>query len=128
MTAFDELSPRERDLARALHAGLRGREGEPDLVVGARLRAARARAVEAGAQPRRGTWLYASGGLVAAAAVAVLLVLRPPQPANSPTPAGGTARTVSADAIDILTDDLDAEFYEDLDLYRWLEREHDGAA
>jgi hypothetical protein len=25
-----------------------------------------------------------------------------------------------ADALEVLTDDLDADFYEDLELYRWL--------
>jgi hypothetical protein len=53
--------------------------------------------------------------------------MRPPQ-STTPGAGSGSARAPQAEALDVLTDDVDADLYEDLDLYRWLEREHDGAA
>jgi hypothetical protein len=128
MTGFDELSPRDKVLAERLHSGLRQREPSLGLTTTVRLRAARARAVGAAGEPaRRTSWLYASGGLATAVAIATLLVLRPSQVGPTSMPDSGVHAT-RAEAFDVLTDDVDAEFYEDLDLYRWLERGRDGAA
>lgn len=128
MTGFDELSPHDEALAAGLRAGLRQRETALDIGTTVRLRAARARAVGAAGEPaRRTSWLYASGGLATAVAIATLLVLRPSQ--VGPTSAtDGSAHAARAEAFEVLTDDVDADFYEDLDLYRWLERGRDGAA
>lgn len=128
MTGPDDLPPRDQSLAEGLRTALRERETALDLNTTARLRAARARAVGAAGEPvRRTNWLYASSGLATAAAIAAVLVLRPPQiePASAPE---GNARSTKAEAFDVLTDDVDADFYEDLDLYRWLDRGRDGAA
>ena len=124
MRPFDELPEADRVLAQSLHATLQSGE-DLDFVTRSRLRAARARALAAAAPRPRG-WLYASGGLTAAAIVAAVIVLRIPAPV---TPhATDTATTAQAEAIEILTDDEDADFYEDLELYRWLDRNHDGSA
>jgi hypothetical protein len=124
MSTFDELPDAERLLAQSLRTSLRADE-ELDFVTASRLRAARARALATPRHAPRG-WLYASSGLAAAAIVAAVIVLRMPGPAlPHAVEAGATAQ---ADAIEILTDDVDADFYEDLELYRWLDRNHDGAA
>jgi hypothetical protein len=124
MSTFDELPDAERQLAQSLRASLRADE-DLDFVTASRLRAARARALAAPRPAPRG-WLYASGGLTAAAIVAAVIVLRMPLPTLPHAAETGT--TAQADAIEILTDDEDADFYEDLELYRWLDRNHDGAA
>ncbi|MFT4045272.1 MAG: hypothetical protein QM661_01115, partial [Solimonas sp.] len=68
------------------------------------------------APPRNRHWQWAVwGGATAALAVLLLAVLMP-RPVLMPR--GGAA--ASAETLDVLTDDVDPEFYEDLDLYRWL--------
>ena len=127
MSPFKELPEADQQLAQSLQAGLRASE-ELDYVTASRLRAARARAVAAARRPARGG-LYASGGLTAAAIVAAVLLLQAPhlsQVAAPPFPESGAG--TQADALDVLTDEVDADFYEDLDLYRWLARSHDGDA
>jgi hypothetical protein len=111
MSEFEELDERDRALAQRLRVQLRASE-DLDYVTQARLSAARARAVarvgETTASRHTGWWV-ATGGLTAAAVLAVMLVLRTPQ-SVAPT----------ADAFELLTDDVDPEFYQDLDLYQWL--------
>lgn len=106
MSDFEELDERDRALARKLRAQLRASE-ELDYVTQAKLSAARARAVAATHRPT-GWWM--AGGLTAAAVLAAVLVLRTPQ-AIAPS---GT------DTLELLTDDLEPEFYQDLDMYQWL--------
>jgi ferric-dicitrate binding protein FerR (iron transport regulator) len=123
MSAFDDLPEADQRLARSLQSTLRASE-ELDYVTAARLRAARARALAPLPHPMR-NWLYASGGLTAAVLVAVLVLWRQPL-ADAPVAAdiaGG-----QADVLDVLTDEVDADFYDDLDLYRWLDRSQDGRA
>ena len=124
MSTFDELPEAERELAQSLRATLRAGD-DLDYVTSSRLRAARARALVT-AQPKPRGWLYATGGLTAAALVAAVIVLR--MPSFGLSHSVDTAATAQADAIEILTDDVDADFYEDLELYRWLDRNHDGTA
>ena len=124
MTAFDDLSAQDQELARSLQATLRANESL-DYVTAAKLRAARARALSHTKRAAR-SWLFASSGLTAAAIVAVVLVLRMP---HSGVPVATEAPASSqVEALDVLTDDVDADFYEDLDLYQWLARNQDGAA
>jgi len=106
MNEFEDLDPADRALAQKLQERLRATE-DLDYVTRAKLSAARARAVSA--LPRRTTWWMATGGLTAAAVLAVVLVLRMPQ-----------ATTTTADALELMTDELEPEFYQDLDLYQWL--------
>ena len=119
MSEFDELDEHDRDLARRLRAQLLASE-ELDPVTRARLAAARARAVgESGATAARHTgWWLATGGLTAAAVLAVMLVLRTPQ----------SAVPTTADSLELLTDDVDPEFYQDLDMYQWLAESGAGSA
>ena len=116
MSDLDDLPPEQRRLATTLRARLRASE-ELDYVSRSRLAAARARALEA-ATPRPATWMLATGGLAAAAILAVLLVLPPREASTLP----------ASDTLDLLTDELEPEFYEDLDLYRWLEEDGAGHA
>jgi hypothetical protein len=112
---LDDLTETERARALKLRELLRGSE-RLDALTASRLAAARARAVDASAGPSPRRWLWASGGLTAAV-VAALLVLQSGAMQRSRTdPADASA----AEAIEVLTDDVDADLYEDLDMYRWL--------
>ena len=71
----------------------------------------------------RATWWWTSGGLTAAALAAATLLLLSP---SARTP-GIRGEATSADALDVLTDEVDPELYEDLDLYRWLAQEGNRA-
>jgi hypothetical protein len=106
MSDFEDLDERDRALARKLRAQLRAGE-ELDYVTRAKLSAARARAVAATHRPT-GWWM--AGGLTAASVLAAFLVLRMP---NSAAPS-------TADTLELMTDELDPEFYQDLDMYQWL--------
>jgi hypothetical protein len=82
----------------------------------ARLRAARRRALEAGARGR--AWFVAGGvaaGVVVATVLAMLL---------SP-PAGGPPVTAGLEQLEMLAD-ADLDLYNDLEFYRWL-AEHPDA-
>ena len=107
MNDFDDLDERDRALARKLRSQLRASENL-DYVTQAKLSAARARAVADARRPAG--WWFATGGLTAAALLAVVLVLRMPQ----------TAPPSTADSLELMTDELEPEFYQDLDLYQWL--------
>jgi hypothetical protein len=112
---FEELSRDEERLALQVRRHLR--EGdELDPVVRSRLAAARARALEAAA-PRRRHPLFAAVGSVAAALVLAVLVLLPER---------GGPEVQAFDAIEVVTDEFGPEFYEDLDLYRWIDAEDAG--
>lgn len=107
MSDFEDLDEADRALAQRLRTQLRASE-ELDYVTQAKLGAARARAIAAA--PRHTGWWLASGGLAAAAVLAVMLVVRTPHPV-APT---------TVDALELLADDVDPEFYQDLDMYQWL--------
>lgn len=114
---LDDLDEAHRAAALKLRAVLRESE-RVDAVTASKLASARARAVDAAApasSPPR--WLWASGGLTAAAVVAALLVL---QFGGSQRWRADPAEASAVEAIEVLTDDVDADFYEDLDMYRWL--------
>jgi cytochrome c-type biogenesis protein CcmH/NrfG len=113
---LNDLDDAHRAAALKLREVLRASE-HVDPLTASRLARARARAVAesgSGSSPR---WIWASGGLTAAAVVAAVLLMQ----------FGGWQRwradpagTNVADAIEVLTHDVDADFYEDLDMYRWL--------
>jgi hypothetical protein len=89
----------------------------------ARLRAARRRAVEAAG--RRGAGLrWALVPVAVAAALAVWLLL----PRAAVTPGAPPVNAASADTLDLLTDERGPAFYQNLDLYRWLEDGEDPRA
>jgi hypothetical protein len=124
MSAFDELSGPDQHLAQRLQSSLHSGENL-DGVTAAQLRAARARAV-ATVRPRSHGWWLTSGGLTAAVLIAVALVVGLPR---GTSPGVGEAGTdAQAEVFEVLTDDVETDFYEDLDLYRWLGRTEDGAA
>jgi len=119
MAMMNPTPPQDERLAAELRRALRQSEAI-DPAVAAQLRAARARALHAA--PRRRPWLWA----VPAAAMAVLVAAlwlpgrAPPAPA---APLAGTA----ADAVEVLSDEQSPEFYQDLELYEWLEQEGNHA-
>ena len=112
---LEELDEAQRELALKLRGTLRDSENV-DVVTSSRLARARARALAESAPPPRPTWIWASGGLTAAAIVAALLL----QSGGLQRWRAEPAEASAADAIEVLTDEMDADFYEDLELYRWL--------
>ena len=112
---FEELDDSQRALARKLRTTLRESE-QVDAVTSTRLARARAYALAEGTSPRP-TWIWATGGLTAAAIVAALLLI---QFSGLQRWRADPAEASAADAIEVLTDEMDADFYEDLELYRWL--------
>lgn len=118
----DDLSAEERVWADSAGKALRESENSLDAVTLMRLRAARARAVDAAtprALPQR--WGWALPAAVAAGLFAVVVV---PQLMLTRGPAVNVAE---AETLDVLTDEMDPEFYENLDLYLWLEESSDSA-
>lgn len=113
---FDELDDAQRALALKLRASLRDSE-RLDAATAAKLAQARALAVSQATSSRSRPLLWASGGLTAALLVAAVLLL---QPGGLSPWRAETQDSSVADAFDVLTDDVDAELYEDLELYRWL--------
>jgi hypothetical protein len=123
----DRDTEAEGRFTEAVRGALRGSE-RFDVVTESKLRAARARALDAARAPPR-AWrspaAFASA-LLAIVAMASAWWLRMAPGADDPDIA-------PLEALDVLTDDLDPEFYQDLDLYRWLARPaadsaEDGAA
>lgn len=116
----DRGDPQAADLAfaRQLRDALRDSE-TLDYVTRARLGAARARAVAEARKPRglgATHWLGLGGALAAGLLVAVLAPWR----AGVPVPVAPTS-IAHGDTLELLLDENDPEFYEDLDLYRWIE-------
>ena len=116
---FEEMDERQRALARRLRKTLRDSEEAPDPIASARLAQARARAVAATTRTRPRLWVF-GGGLTAAVLLVALLVLSPPLQQITPE----TSETAALEAMDVLTDDLDNDFYEDLEMYRWLAQDN----
>lgn len=99
---------------------LRNSESDIDFVSVSRLRAARARAVDAARRPGRGTtgWWTVPGAAVSALALAWLLVsgrLMPPL-GNG----GGAAAVPQVEVIETLADDKTNGVYDDIEFYQWL--------
>jgi hypothetical protein len=114
---FDELDDAMRATALSLRSRLRASE-RVDAATASRLASARAQAVAQSGPASAPRWVWASGGLTAAAVVAAVLLLQFGTLQRWRTDRGdGTA----AEAIEVLTDDVDSDFYEDLDLYRFIE-------
>lgn len=107
--------------------GLRGllRDSENlDMVTAAKLRAARARALDATQKPAR-PWVWA----VPAAAMAVLVAaLWMPAVQNPAVPVPVAGPTVASEALDVLVDEQSPEFYQELEMYEWLEQQEAGRA
>lgn len=91
---------------------LRRSEQDIDPVSAAKLAAARRRAL---APPRRSpAWLALPGALAAATALWLLL---PAQPAVNPPPPAALE-----DTLELATEDLGPEFYDNLELIQWLDQ------
>lgn len=107
---------RERELSDALRRTLRESESI-DYVTASRLSAARKRAMAtAGHGASRWQRAAMSGALLAALLIAVFAPWRnltPDAPAVS-------ADTAHLESLDVLGDEMEPEFYRDLDLYQWL--------
>lgn len=122
----NDLTPEERQWSDSAGAALRRSETQLDAVLTARLRAARARALaEASARPA--PWIAAPGlswlsgaGVGATLAIGLLAWTLLPKTAVLPEPAGNV-NLAGVDALELLTDEQGPDFYENLDLYLWLE-------
>jgi hypothetical protein len=114
MTPEPQGDPHEA-LAKRLQELLR--DSEPvDELTAARLSAARRRALDSRQRGPRLSWLWAPGGAVAAAVVAGILLRGVADPEAPVTPTA----IAPAEVIDMLNEEVDPEFYEDLEMYRWL--------
>jgi hypothetical protein len=113
------------ELARRLREALRQSEAEVDPMTAIRLRAARARAMDA-AKPQRSAWLWAVPAATAATAVLVATLWLPGSPTPGPAAPAAT-ESVALEALDVLADEQGPEFYQNLELYEWLEREAPSA-
>ena len=94
-----------------------------DMVTAAKLRAGRARALDAARTPAR-PWVWA----VSAGAMAVLVAtlwMPAVQTTTAPVPSAGS--TVASEALDVLVDEQSPEFYQDLEMYEWMDQEAGSA-
>ncbi len=112
----NDLTPEERTWMESAGQALRASENEFDAVTTARLRAARARAMAAVSE-RNSPWLLAAPAALTAALLAWTLL---PRTALQPEPVTAV-NLAGLDALELLTDEQGPEFYENLDLYLWLE-------
>lgn len=122
----NDLTPEERQWSDSAGEALRRSEIQLDAVLTARLRAARARAL-AEASTRPALWGAAPGlpwlssvGAGATLAIGLLAWMLLPKTGVLPE-AAGTVNLAGADALELLTDEQGPDFYENLDLYLWLE-------
>ncbi|HSW12522.1 MAG TPA: hypothetical protein VLI06_06750 [Solimonas sp.] len=115
---MNDIGPEQERFTAALRRALRDSESL-DMVTAARLRAARARALDA--RPAARPWLWAVPTAAMAVLVAALWLPATP-PAVTPQSPPSTAK-VASEALDVLTDEQAPEFYQDLELYEWLEQE-----
>lgn len=112
-----ELDDTNRAFAEAARAALRDSERTLDRTALVRLRAARALAVAQTEKPRRHlTWAIPVGAVSAGLLVFALLPQRVPM-----------ADTQGVEALEILADDMGPEFYQELDLYEWLDAQGEPA-
>jgi len=121
----DDLDAEQAAFAADLAQRLRNSE-QLDFVTTSRLSAARARALDAARRPQSPLWgAFGGGRLALAGAVAVAAVtgalLLHPQAARQPDPAPVAMR---GDALDLLLDEQDPQFYEDLEMLVWLDQQH----
>lgn len=107
-----EWSKEDREFADAVAQALRASE-RLDAAVGARLAAARARALDAAGRPRPPPWAWTLSGAVAASLL-VFALLPWRESATAP------ADIATVEALDVLTDEMDPEFYQNLELYQWM--------
>ncbi|MET0292517.1 MAG: hypothetical protein ABW136_09155 [Steroidobacteraceae bacterium] len=118
---FEELDESQRALAARLRSTLRDSE-RSDPVSSTRLARARAAAMAAAGDrgsPRVLAWIWAPGS-AAVAVLAALLFLQPGKPLGT---SHDGVESNAADALEVMTDELDNDFYEDLEMYRWLEQD-----
>ncbi len=110
--------PDDRRFEQALRDLLRDSEADIDFVSRSRLRAARARAVDAARVPSRGFtgWWTVPGAMVSAIVLAWLLI-----PGHLFKSAGsGVAPVPQVEVIETLADDKTNGVYDDLEFYQWL--------
>jgi hypothetical protein len=117
-----DLDTEERRWADRAGKALRESEAQLDAVTVARLRAARARAMERAAAPAAWTLpgLLPAGG-IGAAALAVAVLAWTLLPRGGSVPEVDPVNLAGVDALELLTDEQGPEFYQNLDLYLWLE-------
>ncbi|MGH8455939.1 MAG: hypothetical protein ACRETW_03345 [Stenotrophobium sp.] len=108
---------KDREFAQALREALRASENL-DATTAARLRAARIRAVTVAGTRSAPRWAWAVPAALAASVLAALLL---PSGHHSATMQPETLAAVPApEALDLLADEMDPQFYRDLRFYQWL--------
>ena len=115
MSDLTDLNDTQRQLARTLRTQLRASEAV-DPTISARLALLRQQALAAPGRTGR-AWLTGIDGLAVAALLLVLVIVLPPQfPSMSTTPASDN----SIESVEVLTEDMEPEFYQDLEMLQWL--------
>lgn len=114
---MNEGKPGEREFTDRVRKALRESE-QLDYVTASRLSSARKRALESGRNPRW-QWAAISGALAAALVVAVFAPWRSFELPDPPA----SADSAHLEVLDILGDEMEPEFYRDLELYQWLSQE-----
>ena len=123
----NDLTTEERRWADSAGKALRESETHVDAVTAARLRAARARALERVASAPSWTWVAPAmpglpwlGGIGAGATLGIALLAWALLPRTAAVPEVAV-NLAGVNALELLTDEQGPEFYQDLDLYLWLE-------
>jgi len=122
MSNLNDLDVSQQQLARALRSQLRATE-TVDAATSARLALLRQQALST---PRRfgKTWLSSIDGLAIAAVLVVLGIVLPQQlPQFSSGQAGDSSHQ---ETVEVLTEEPEPEFYQDLDMLQWLAHESDA--
>lgn len=122
MSDLTDLDDTQRQLARTLRSQLLASEGV-DPTINARLALLRQRALAA--PPRAGrAWLTGLDGLAVAALLLVLVIVVPPQ---FPPFAAAPVSATSAEPVEVLAEEPEPEFYQDLELLQWLAHAPDSS-
>jgi len=122
MTDLNDLDLEQQQLARALRNELRAAEAV-DAATSARLSLLRQQALSS---PRRlgKAWLSGIDGLAITAVLVVLGIVLPQQlPQFS---SGQASDSTNSETVEVLTEEPEPEFYQDLDMLQWLAHEGDA--
>jgi hypothetical protein len=122
MTDLNDLPVTQQQLARALRNQLRATE-TVDPATSARLALLRQQALST---PRRlnKSWLSGIDGLAITALLVVLAIVLPQQlPRFS---SGQASDSINLETVEVLSEEPEPEFYQDLDMLQWLAHETDS--
>jgi hypothetical protein len=121
MTDLNDLDVTQQPLARALRSQLRAAE-TVDAATSARLALLRQQALSAPLRLGK-AWLSGIDGLAITAVLVVLAIVLPQQLPSFPS--GLSHDSNNLETVEVLTEEPEPEFYQDLDMLQWLAHETD---